>query len=562
MKLLNFSTGRVQTVQINGEPVRTAHVKRPCEEPWLITETGPAGDERAVHPDKIYAYARTGYRYWGGYLNVDSDAWDDGFFGENLTFDALDEGELRVGDVLEVGDEVRLVAAGPRNVCVKLAWRLGQPATFQKVFAESPHTGVYFGVLQGGRVRPGDESAVIERDPAMPTIRQVAQYILSHNLPPLEALQNVLANPHLSPVIRHILQTKVDAAARAASASEGRWTGWRPFTVDRIVEEARDIRSVHLRPTDRRPICRPRPGQFVSVRIPLDQGEAITRTWSVSSYAHEMTHYRITVRREQGPGSQWIHDCVVGNSVLLRAPSGDFTLDSGGFRPVVLIATGIGITPLLAMLHAHLARGPTGIPIYLIYGARTPADQAFREELAALAVVHPALHITYAYSRAHREGRPAGRVNVDEVRAVLGDLHIMLGQHRVDQPWFENDTYVCGPADFCRALREELVARGGNADRIRYEIFSAPPVLETLLDQAEIHFARAGVTGHWRAEDDLSVLEIAERLGVAVSSDCRAGRCLTCKTMILEGAVTSMVPDGSGLLCISRPKTPRLVVDC
>jgi uncharacterized protein len=562
MKLLNFSTGRVQTVQINGEPVRTAHVKRPCEEPWLITAAGAAGDERAVHPDKIYAYARTGYRYWGEYLNVDPDAWGDGFFGENLTFDALDEGELHVGDVLAVGDEVRLVAAGPRNVCVKLAWRLGQPATFQKVFAESPYTGVYFGVMQGGRVRQRDEATVIERDPAMPTIRQVAQYILSHNLPPLEGLQNVLANPHLSPVIRHILQAKVDAAARAASASEGRWTGWRPFTVDRIVEEARDIRSVYLRPTDRRPLCRARPGQFVTVRIPIDQGKAITRTWSVSAYAHEMTHYRITVRREQGPGSQWIHGCQVDSSVLLRAPAGNFILDTGGFRPVVLIAAGIGITPLLAMLHAHLAREPTGIPIYLIYGARTPADQAFRNELSALAATHPALHITYAHSRTRLEGRPAGRITVDEVRAVLGDLHIMLGQHRVDQPWFENDTYICGPADFCRELKEELVARGGNADRIRYELFSTPPVLETSLDDAEICFARTGVTGHWYANDDLSLLEVAERLGVTVPSDCRAGSCLTCKTRILEGEATSKMLDGSALLCVSRPRTPRLVVDC
>jgi ferredoxin-NADP reductase len=396
----------------------------------------------------------------------------------------------------------------------------------------------------------------------MPTIRQVAQYILSHILPPLEALQNVLANPHLSPVIRHILQTKVDAAARAASASEGRWTGWRPFTVDRIVEEARDIRSVYLRPTDLRPVCRPRPGQFVSARMPLELGETITRSWSVSSYAHEMTHYRITVRREQGPGSQWIHGCEVGSSLLLRAPAGDFTLDTGGFRPVVLIAAGIGITPLLSMLHAHLARGPTSIPVYLIYGARTFADQAFRDELSSLAAAHPALHVTHAYSRTDLDGRPAGRITVDEVRAVLADLHIMLGEHRVDQPWFENDTYLCGPEGFCRELKEELVARGGNADRIRYELFSTPPVLETSLDDAEICFARTGVTGHWYANDDLSLLEVAERLGVTVPSDCRAGSCLTCKTRILEGEATSKMLDGSALLCVSRPRTPRLVVDC
>jgi ferredoxin len=145
---------------------------------------------------------------------------------------------------------------------------------------------------------------------------------------------------------------------------------------------------------------------------------------------------------------------------------------------------------------------------------------------------------------------------------VLADLHIMLGEHRVDQPWFENDTYLCGPEGFCRELKEELVARGGNADRIRYEIFSALPVPETSLDDAEIRFARTGVTGHWRADDDLSLLEVAEQLGVVVPNDCRAGCCLTCKTPILEGEATSRMPDGSTLLCVSRPKTSRLVVDC
>src|SRR5687767_14008573 len=98
MMLLNFSVGRVQAVTIGGEAVGTAHVKTPAAEPWMITEDGAAGDERALHPDKIYAFARTAYAYWAEYLKVDPGAWTDGFFGENLTFDELDELDLRIGD--------------------------------------------------------------------------------------------------------------------------------------------------------------------------------------------------------------------------------------------------------------------------------------------------------------------------------------------------------------------------------------------------------------------------------------------------------------------------------
>ena len=59
MRLLNFSIGKVQTVQIGSESIRTAYVKIPIPEPWTITDEGAEGDQRAVHPDKIYAYART-----------------------------------------------------------------------------------------------------------------------------------------------------------------------------------------------------------------------------------------------------------------------------------------------------------------------------------------------------------------------------------------------------------------------------------------------------------------------------------------------------------------------
>ncbi len=86
-------------MRIGTEPVRTAHVKAPIPEPWLITSDGASGDERAAHPDKLYAYARSHYEYWGKYLGVDPGLWPDGYFGENLTFDSFDEEELRVGDV-------------------------------------------------------------------------------------------------------------------------------------------------------------------------------------------------------------------------------------------------------------------------------------------------------------------------------------------------------------------------------------------------------------------------------------------------------------------------------
>jgi uncharacterized protein len=562
MKLLNFCTGKVQTIQIGSETVRTAHVKSPVIGPWIITADGAEGDERAVHPDKIYAYARNGYHHWGNHFQVDPDLWPDGFFGENLTFDVLDEDELRIGDVFQLGFEVRMVVAGPRNPCLKLSWRLGQPPTFQKIFQQSHHTGVYFGVLQPGQVQPGDLAQLIERDEAMPSLSEVAHFASGHAIPPLEPLKRVLAFGHLSKTIRHILDAKLDAAERKAASVEGRWRGWREFMIDRVVEEAPDIRSFYLRAEDGNRLCQPRAGQFVTVQMGETAGEPITRCWSLSSHAYDMEHYRLTVRRQEGAGSNWLHRASAGDKVRLRAPSGEFVLDTGSFLPVVLIAAGIGITPLLAMVHAHLARGASGAPIYLIYGARSPAHAAFRDELDALVAAHSNLHVTYVYSASDAGGRPAGRITLNLVMSVLSDLYIMLGERRIALPWIENDTYICGPGEFCAELKRQLVEKGANPDHIFYELFSAAPAQTTDLESADVRFSRSGLTCKWRAEDDLTLLELAEQAGIGIANECRAGACLSCRTKVSEGAVTTMMDDGYALLCIGRPRTMVVTLDC
>jgi ferredoxin-NADP reductase/MOSC domain-containing protein YiiM len=561
VKLLNFSVGQVQTVQIGAQSVRTAHLKAPVPEPWMITADGAAGDQRAVHPDKIYAYARTHYDYWGKHLGVDPSQWPDGFFGENLTFDSLDEEELRVGDVFALGQEARLVVAGPRNPCLKLSWRLGQPQTFQKTFQKSHHTGVYFDVLNPGRVRSGDIAVRIQRDQSMPTLVETAGFAAGHAIPPLAPLRRLLDFQHLSKTIRFILGAKLDAAERAANATSGRWAGWRKFVVARIVDEAPGVRSFYLRADDSQPLCQPRPGQFVTVQMQGSGGKSITRCWSLSAYADTLNEYRLSVRRQDGAGSNWLHRAEVGSSVNLRAPAGEFVLDTGGYRPIVLIAAGIGITPLLAMLHAHLARGKSAAPIYLIYGARTPVHAAFRGELASLAAAHPNLTVHYVYSSSEAAGRPPGRITPQLVMSLLSDLHVMLGERRIPLPWYENDTYICGPEELCSHLKQSFMSLGANPDHIFFELFSAKAELPNALTSAEVHFHRSGVTCTWSAQEDLTLLELAERSGLPVNSDCRAGACLTCKAAIIEGAVTTDMGDGFALLCVGRPKTARLMID-
>lgn len=562
MKVLNFSVGQVRTIQVGSDVIRTAHLKAPIAEPWTVTADGALGDERAVHPDKIYAFARAAYDHWGEYLAIDPWKWPDGFFGENLTLDELDETEIRIGDVFAIGETVQLAVSGARTPCVKLAWRLSQPRTFQKIFAKSRRTGAYFDVLQVGTIRPGDALRRLHHDPAMPSIADVCDFVAAHDPPPVEPLRRLLSFDRLSPTLRLLLGGKLEGAERAASQSDHSWQGWRSFEIEEVIEETAEIRSVFLRAADGLPLAQPRPGQSVCVRLRGEDGESLVRTWSLSEYSHRPSRYRLTVRRQKGAGSQALHRLRRGDGVELRAPRGRFALDLGSFRPVVLIAAGIGITPLFAMLQAHLTRA-NAPPVYLIYGAKTADDAAFRHELSAIATAHPQFRLHWVFSQADQEQRPRGRIDAGLVRELLSDMHILLDGRRIDLPWHEADIFLCGPNDFCASLVADLTAQGANPDHLYSEHFDAAVAPEDSdIEAAVVRFRKSGVSALWRAEDRVSLLELAEQAGVIVESDCRAGSCLTCRTTIVEGDMTAALGDGCGLLCVGQPKTASLTLDC
>lgn len=559
MRLLNFSTGRVQTVTIGDEPVRTAHVKSAVPQPWIVTEDGAAGDERAVHPDKLYAFAREGYDHWGRELGVDPTSWLDGFFGENLTLDRLDESDVRIGDEFELGREVRLIVTGSRTPCLKLSWRLGQPRSFQKTFALSRRTGVYLGVLATGRVQPGDVLRRTVHDPSMPSVADLCGYIAGREPPPLDAVERLLAFPRLSGTIRLLLSAKLDSARRAATLATGGWAGWRSFQIAEIVEETADIRSVRLVPKNGDRLPRPRPGQHVAVRF-NDSGDNVIRRWSLSEHGDDPESFRLTVRRGHGPGSRRLHGLLKGDRVELRSPAGAFTLDEGSYRPLVLVAAGVGITPLLAMLHAQLRR-PGAAPTHLIYAGRTPDDMALRAEVDALAADHPALTVHYIYSRSQLGPLPPGRVTADLLLSFLDKLHVVLDGHRIELPWFEADIYICGPGDLCRELPTELARRGGNADHIHTEQFDAPLAVATDIDFAQVRFARSARVAIWHAEDAPTLLDLAEASGVRIDNECRQGSCQTCKTRVIDGSTTMDLEGGWTLPCIARPTTRAVVLE-
>ena len=255
-----------------------------------------------------------------------------------------------------------------------------------------------------------------------------------------------------------------DEKANAA----GGWRGARNFVVARKERESDEITSFYFRPEDGGTLLDFAPGQYIVLRIVVD-GEEQRRQYSLSAPLQQPgqpQQYRISVKREAaGRVSRHLHDAIHEGSVVeLFTPSGDFTLQASS-KPLVLIAGGVGITPLLTMLVAAL---PQGRPIHFIHAARDASAQAFRADLEALASQHAQLKTFFCYEFA-REGVEAphatGLLNRELLQRWLPDTA-------------DADVYFVGPKPFMKAVRGMLLELGLPESQCRYEFFGPAASLQ------------------------------------------------------------------------------------
>ena len=372
-------------------------------------------------------------------------------------------------------------------------------------------------------------------------------------------------------------------AAAAPPRADSAWAGWRAFRVSkRAFEDAAQSQcSFYLQPVDGQPLPDFKPGQFLTFSLdvmpqsPLGAAgrRSITRCYSLSDRP-EASHYRVTVKRvpaptdhpEFAPGlsSGHFHDQVqVGDVLRVKAPGGHFVIDPDPDLPVVLIAGGIGITPMMSMLRWCMARQPQRT-VHLYYGLRNSRDHAFKKELEDTAALQPTLHLNIVYSRpdaADVQGRDyqhRGHVDVELLRRTL--------------PHGRHAHHVCGPPAMMETLVPALAAWGVPVVDIHYEAFGpasvmlpgAPAALPPAATDVDVQFRRSGRTLTWDGRD-ASLLDFAERHGIVVESGCRSGGCGSCETRLLEGAVRyARAPDhdpapGHCLLCVGRPSSSMVL---
>lgn len=360
---------------------------------------------------------------------------------------------------------------------------------------------------------------------------------------------------------------------------EAERNSWRRFRVVRIQHESADIRSFYFEPVDGKPLLPFEAGQFLTLRAPSPHGIMI-RNYTISSAPGE-AHYRISVKREEnGQMSRLLHDKIMPGDILdLKAPRGDFFLDPAGSRPAVLLAGGIGITPMVSMANHVLREGLRTRhlrPLTILHAAKDTNQRAFAKTFDSLqrASEGQIRYLSFV-SQPNPDDTPGtsytgtGRITVDTLRQVL--------------PLDDYDFFLCGPPAFMQGIYDSLRELGVDDSRIFAEAFGPASLMRVLAspspattekntehlpeaDSARVIFGRktagSGQLVHsehdWCAADG-SLLEFAETRGFNPAFGCRSGSCGNCAATLHKGRVSYRTPPSASaapdqvLLCCARP---------
>lgn len=263
---------------------------------------------------------------------------------------------------------------------------------------------------------------------------------------------------------RRIVRFEIDEVVSLPRAIALRWESEEGSALDlRIAEKRResdDAVSFLLEAADGGRLPRFTAGQHLPIELEIPgRAGRLRRTYSLSSSPSD-SRYRITVKRQPGgAASGFLHDGVEpGMTLRAGRPAGELVIGCSRC-PVVLVAAGIGATPLVSMLHSLIAAGDDR-PIWFVHGVRDGRHHPFAAEVRALALGRPGIRVHFRYSRPLPEDRDhddVGRIDAE----LLGRLNPGPDAH-----WL-----LCGPTSFLSDIQSALERRGVPADQIQHESF-------------------------------------------------------------------------------------------
>ena len=468
---MSINIGLPRDITWRGKTVHTGIWKSPAQGRLIVRKLNIDGDgqgDLGGHGGvnrAVMVYQLDSYRYWERELGRANFSY--GQFGENFTVDGLPDVEVCIGDRYRIGTALFEVSQ-PRVTCYRVGIRMDEPQMATLLVAHH-RPGFYFRVLEEGEVGAGDEIVKVADGPEQMSVAEMDALLYLPGHTP-EQLERALRIPALSKgwqgSFQAILQQKTSGSPEAGNPRLGpptAWPGFRPLRVSRIDRESVSVVSLTLMPADSRPLVAAQPGQFIILRMqPEPKGPVLLRNYSLSNLP-SADHYRVSIKLEvNGAASSYLHNQVrVGDLLDVAAPRGNFTLQPGD-NQVVFLSAGVGVTPVLAMLHS-LAAEISPREVWWLFGARNGEDHPFAEESRNLVKALPRGKSFIAYSGPGPRDRPG--VDFDASGRITVEVLEKLGVPR------EADFYLCGPAPFMRDLSNGLMAWGVSDHRVHTEIF-------------------------------------------------------------------------------------------
>ncbi len=563
--LVSVNVGTPKDVAWQGKTVHTGVWKYPAAGKQMVRRlnidgdgqgdlAGHGGEQRAV-----LVYQLDSYRYWQEHFG-----WDDvgayGQFGENLTVEGLADDEVCIGDRYRIG-EAEFEVTQPRVTCYRVGLRLRQPE-LPALLVSHHRPGFYMRVITEGHVEAGDEIVKTTTGPGALSVADTDALLYLPGRDPAK-LRTALRIPALSPGWQGSFR---DLAVPPAPEAEPAWPAFRQLRVTRVVRETKTVTSIYLAAADDSTLPPARAGQYLTLRVSGAGTPAPVRSYSLSSDP-EGGVYRISVKQEpQGVASGYLNRKVRPGAVFdVAAPRGEFVLDDDT-GAILLVSAGIGVTPVLSMLH-QLATARSEREVWWLHGSRGPAEHPFAAEAHDLLrlLPHACEHVFYSAAtpaQRQRAHAAAGHITRDALAALAIPASAAA--------------YICGPASFMTDMQDALTALSLDKARIHTEPFGAlasiNPGITTQQRQPphqpagppgtgpQVTFARSGLTTHF-SDEWHSVLDLADACDVPTRWSCRTGVCHTCVTTLLSGDISyapdplEPPPDGQVLICCSRPTT-------
>lgn len=576
-RLTSINVGLPKEVEWRGQAVRTAIYKHPVAGSVFVSHLNVDGDGQADqigHGGEnraVMVYQIESYRHWQKVLGRDD--FEYGMFGENLTVEGLSDSEVCIGDQYQIGGALFEVTQ-PRVTCFKIGIRLNH-AEIPALMVSQGRPGFYLRVLREGAICAGDAITKVASGPEAMTVAEISSLLYSSRHP-IGSLQRALRIPSLSPGWKESFNALLEAELSGSNDGNAGlssypntppiWQGFRELEVIDSKQESHEVRSFTLAARDGAQLPFAVAGQHLAVKVHrLPNSPPELRMYSLSG-SPETGRYRIGIKREQPGGiSEFLHQTLkLGAKVEVSAPRGNFVLTQKAI-PLVLMSAGIGVTPLLAMLHAAIASQPHR-EIWWIHGARDGLHHSFSSEVRTLVAQRANVRSVIAYSR------PIAELD------VLGnhfDLFGHLEPHMLEKFGIPKiaDFYLCGPDGFLSDMARGLQSWGVQKNRIQQERFGSVSASVLNVDRKALKsslfpvsqgpgptvtFVRSAISVSW---DDRfsSLLELAEFYSVPVKWSCRAGVCHQCESGLLDGEFRyglepiDRPPEGTMLICCARP---------